>query len=125
MAPPAWPETLFEKVVLLMVTLPSGLQLIPAALLAPTVQLFDSTEFDRVRESLVPPPRIAPPPNACAAPFEMVTPEIPMATFPTTLGSRLKTRAVPLVHVAADWRMMVETEPAPTMLMLAPEVVPT
>jgi hypothetical protein len=108
-----------------MVTLPSGLQLIPAALFTPAVQLFEMTELARVSESFVPPPRIAPPPNACAAPFEMVTPEILMATLPTTLASRSKTRAVPVEHVAADCRMMVVAEPAPLMVMSAPEAVPT
>jgi hypothetical protein len=83
---------LSAKVVLLMVTLPVGLQPTPAALLNPEVQLFEMTEFERVSESLVPPPRIAPPPNACAAPFEMVTPEMMTATLPRMLGSR-STRA--------------------------------
>jgi hypothetical protein len=125
MAPPAWPETLFENVVLLMVTVPSELQLIPAALFAPAVQLFEMTALARVSESFVPPPRIAPPPNACAAPFEMVTPVMLTATFPAGPGSSSKTRSVPLVHVDADWRMMVEPEPAPTMMMVVPEVMPT
>src|SRR5262245_48313097 len=63
-APPACPELLFENVVLVMVTLPAGLQLMPAALKKPVVQLPEMTEFVKLSESPVPPPRIAPPPKA-------------------------------------------------------------
>src|SRR5262249_17553870 len=124
-APPAWPEALFAKTVLLIVRLPSGLQLIPAPLLAPLVQLPETTASDRVSESLAPPPRLAPPPNAWAAPLEMVTPEMLTATLPTPLGSSSNTRAVPAVQVAADCRIVVVAAPAPLIAMLAPAVVPT
>src|SRR5689334_12764099 len=100
---------LLENVQLVIVTLPAGLQLIPAALFAPEVPLPVMTELDNESESLVPPPRIAPPPNACANPPESVTPEMFTATLPTTLGSSSSTR-----KLTFDWWMIVPPAPAPT-----------
>src|SRR5205085_8409117 len=97
------PETLLEKVQLVIVTLPAGLQLMPAALLAPEVPLPLITQLVSESESLVPPPRIAPPPNACAKPPEIVTPDMLTAMLPSTLGSSSNTR-----KLTFDWWMMLD-----------------
>src|SRR6516165_7312555 len=93
-APPASPQTLFEKVLWEIVTSPDGAQLRPPPLLRPAHPFPEMTTAERSRLSLGPPPRIAPPPNAWANPPEIVTSESVTLTPPRTLGSSSNTRAV-------------------------------
>ena len=65
-APAAWPQSLSENVVPVIVTSPAGDQLSPAALFAPEQLLCEITSSVRASESPVQPPRMAPPPYPCA-----------------------------------------------------------